>query len=1294
MMETKKEFKYYAFVSYSHKDKKWANWLYRKLCAYRLPRIVKKSNKDLPRSLTPLFLDEYHLQAGKIRDNINKELDSSKNLIVICSPNIIEPNADGVNWIDYEVEHFSDSGKTNRIIPVLVEGDKSTSFCDTLKKLDVLAQDVPKNKEARVISNVVAGLLELDPDLLWRDEQRRRKKRMIVTSCLAALAILLLSLLGVMYWDWNKEKIFYFRDYVDKYGIPQGLNKISKEEIKGRGQTYRMHYQGYDKLLWGRKPLLRKMFCVNSFDSVIEEKRDLPLHPKVAGRFFFYDEKKRVREVHYADSSSVIIMTLIYSGDDSEYVAVGTRGHDGRWETAKTISEIIGAGSSSKGLRYKVERNLEGFVIGLICLDMKGDKHGVVRYKYAVDGLGRVTSEYREYENKGKEELRTLGNKSLFEYSVEGLLERRYCFLNDVEVSLDEYEYDVYDNLEITRRVATNRELKKDGWVIRRTYYDEFGEWRRVEYLNSNCELIEEDDAVIEREIFYSNGRILITKEKFFKKTGEKGCNGLGAFVVCRTYNMNQLITKEQFYDANNKLLACSKKILYDNLNRIRLETFIDENENPRFSDENGWAEQKIDYIEMPGKRVKKTVVHLNEKGECSIPNTKFQAPCEVLIYDEFGKAESLALFGGSLSNKIVGATGFHRTEFKRNSVGRYQGVSYFDTNEAPVLATGLTGVDDPVAGHKLEFDLNGNLLKTCYYGLNGFMDLKDGYAIVENKYDSKGRLVSTTLYDCNNNPVDPVCGANHKSEYEYDLNSVKVKTTYTSVNGEKTIHEYDSMGRVKKCSCLKPNGDLKADNLGVAIIVYEYDENGKEIKRAFFGENTKRTLSGELVSGWLSLYDDQKRLIRKSFIGLHDELKKDVNGVAIIDFEYDANNNTIAKTFFDANTNLVCNREGIAGVRWGFDSKNNKIKKYKVNVDNKIIVDDTGVGVITYDYNEKQQCVARRFYDGNHKRIKNKEGIGGWLSEWDERGNEIKRRWIDENDKPCLVTGRWGWRRRYDSQKRIIEEAELGEDGNIICTGFEIEGEKIFTENIICKYDRLGRREVWLHSRTPKGYYGADICVVTYSLAGMKEQIKFLNNDTNLVVASIGFARKELKYNDQDELVEESWWDALDRPTAFNGICRSEIRYLRNREGLSLSVCHFGTNGFYVVNPKTGWARSVLQFDKEMRLISMSFYNGVGNPASVNGTTVSSAFAKYDDFGRVISIKYKTVDGKGCIGDKCAGFEIEYLLDDRQSVKLTMLDVRWRKIESRIVKLRDIHSLIGIAKFRYTKDFIQSFCN
>ena len=287
-MVEQKEFKYYAFISYSHKDKKWANWLYRKLCSYRLPRVVKKSDKNLPNKLTPLFLDEYHLQAGKIKDNINTELDSAKNLIVICSPNITVANPDGVNWIDYEVEYFANSGKANNIIPVMVDGDKSISFSPTLKRLDVLAQDVSKFSKDRIISNVVAGLLGLDPDVLWRDERRRLIRRRIIYSCLAVLCFVALSLAGLLCWDSTRTHVEYFAESSNMFGVDVGKRPISARELNSLPLAYRLEYKGYrwlsndlceklpSELRGSRKGIewmprnvfrrLKSVVCVDSFD--------------------------------------------------------------------------------------------------------------------------------------------------------------------------------------------------------------------------------------------------------------------------------------------------------------------------------------------------------------------------------------------------------------------------------------------------------------------------------------------------------------------------------------------------------------------------------------------------------------------------------------------------------------------------------------------------------------------------------------------------------------------------------------------------------------------------------------------------------------------------------------------------------------------------------------------------------------------------------------------------------------------------------------------------------------------
>ncbi len=40
VVDTISAFKYWAFISYSHADEKWASWLHRILEAYKLPKQV------------------------------------------------------------------------------------------------------------------------------------------------------------------------------------------------------------------------------------------------------------------------------------------------------------------------------------------------------------------------------------------------------------------------------------------------------------------------------------------------------------------------------------------------------------------------------------------------------------------------------------------------------------------------------------------------------------------------------------------------------------------------------------------------------------------------------------------------------------------------------------------------------------------------------------------------------------------------------------------------------------------------------------------------------------------------------------------------------------------------------------------------------------------------------------------------------------------------------------------------------------------------------------------------------
>lgn len=83
-------FAYRAFISYSHRDKAWADWLHKSLQTYRVPsRPVGKQTAHgaIPRRLNPVFRDREELaSATDLGRKVNEALANSENLIVVCSP--------------------------------------------------------------------------------------------------------------------------------------------------------------------------------------------------------------------------------------------------------------------------------------------------------------------------------------------------------------------------------------------------------------------------------------------------------------------------------------------------------------------------------------------------------------------------------------------------------------------------------------------------------------------------------------------------------------------------------------------------------------------------------------------------------------------------------------------------------------------------------------------------------------------------------------------------------------------------------------------------------------------------------------------------------------------------------------------------------------------------------------------------------------------------------------------------------------------------------------------------------
>jgi tetratricopeptide (TPR) repeat protein len=115
-------FKYRAFLSYSHHDKSWAEWLHGALEGYRVDKdLINRQTAagPVPNILRPIFRDRDDFSAGHSLDEQTlAALEASQFLIVVCSP-----NAAASTYVNEEIRRFKMMGRADRVIAIIVDGE-------------------------------------------------------------------------------------------------------------------------------------------------------------------------------------------------------------------------------------------------------------------------------------------------------------------------------------------------------------------------------------------------------------------------------------------------------------------------------------------------------------------------------------------------------------------------------------------------------------------------------------------------------------------------------------------------------------------------------------------------------------------------------------------------------------------------------------------------------------------------------------------------------------------------------------------------------------------------------------------------------------------------------------------------------------------------------------------------------------------------------------------------------------------------------------------------------------------
>ncbi len=202
--------RYAAFLSYSHSDKRTAARLHGFLESYRIPRDLvgrETARGIVPDRLRPIFRDREDLAAA---DDLSREIDTalgeSRALIVLCSP-----HAAVSRWTNIEVERFRQLHGDTGIFAAIIDGEPFASdhparaadecFPPALRqrptpngpvRAEPVGADLRREGDGVHAGRLklVAGILGVPLDeLVHRDARRRQRRTLaVVIALLVGLA--------------------------------------------------------------------------------------------------------------------------------------------------------------------------------------------------------------------------------------------------------------------------------------------------------------------------------------------------------------------------------------------------------------------------------------------------------------------------------------------------------------------------------------------------------------------------------------------------------------------------------------------------------------------------------------------------------------------------------------------------------------------------------------------------------------------------------------------------------------------------------------------------------------------------------------------------------------------------------------------------------------------------------------------------------------------------------------------------------------------------------------------------
>ena len=432
--------RYYAFLSYSHKDKELADWLHRELERFRVPNTLAgklTANGVVPRRLTPIFRDQQDLSAGAdLGEEIKAALAASQFLIVLCSPHTAASR-----WTNQEIESFKRTRPEGCVLAAVVGGEpfasdipgREAEECfppalrykydrrghQTTKRAEPLAADFRETGEGKRLAflKLVAGMLGVGLDELVQRETTRRQRQMawLATGSLAGMAITsALAFAAIQARDSARDQrreaeglvAFMLGDLKDK------LEPIGKlDALDGVGSRVLTYYSKQDAAELTDAALSQRSKALTLMAQVANSRGDSKAALSLYRQAMTGTAESMRRDPSNAEAVFDHAQNVFYVGEIAEKAEDYRTAEQSMREYQKLARRMVAL--QPDNLKYRMEGQYADFNLGVVLYDQRRFPEAVAQFKNALstmEAIAKADPNKKEYQQGVAEALTWLSD--------------------------------------------------------------------------------------------------------------------------------------------------------------------------------------------------------------------------------------------------------------------------------------------------------------------------------------------------------------------------------------------------------------------------------------------------------------------------------------------------------------------------------------------------------------------------------------------------------------------------------------------------------------------------------------------------------------------------------------------------------------------------------------------------------------------------------------------------------------------------------------------------------------------